>query len=199
MLLLKPQVGLAVLLPRLWEIRRDPAQIVKILSITTLIILPISFLGSPPLIVQWLENISSPTLENQGWWTSNNLSMTVTLGLWPALAMISSVFIILALLLSRMHKPWTRRHTDSALFTGSMLLSPYASNQSAVIPLAFHPAWRVTVLQWVGVIGAALLNRYAQFDEWLLLGLVALALFWSQPTRAQTQPEHELMPGSETR
>ena len=193
-LLLKPQVGLALLLPRLWEIRRDPAQIVKILSLTTLIIVPISVLGNPPLIAQWFGNISNPTFENQGLWTSNNLSMTVTLGLWPALAVISGAFIILVLQMSRLHKPWTSRHTDSAMLTASMLLSPYASNQSAVIPLAFHPAWRITALQWVGVIGAAVLNRYAQIDEWLLLGLVTLALFWSQQTNAQTQPESEALP-----
>ncbi len=182
-LLLKPQVGLVLALPRLWSLRREPRRLLTLLVIAGAIMLPVSLIGSPPLLVQWLNNLGAPQVDNIGFWQSNNLSMTVSIGFIPALLLVTAVFGGVYLWIRSRQRRWTDRHTDSTLLAASMLLAPYASNQSAIVPLALHPSWRVTVAQWFGVMGAALLNRYAQLDEWLVLVLVALALLLSNRAR----------------
>ncbi|MBE2267486.1 MAG: DUF2029 domain-containing protein [Anaerolinea sp.] len=178
-LLVKPQVGLVLAIPRLWALRRDPRQLVWIALVVALILLPVSLIGSPPLLLQWIERLGTPQGENVGFWTSNNLSISAYLGVIPALLIVGVTLGGVYLWLRRRNR-WTDNHTDSALLTASMLVAPYASNQSAIVPLALHPSWALTAVQWILVLGAALLDRYGQLDEWLLLALTVLALIWGR-------------------
>ncbi|MCC6803961.1 MAG: DUF2029 domain-containing protein [Anaerolineae bacterium] len=178
LLLLKPQVGILLALYWLWTLRRQRQRLLGTLGVAALITLPISLIGSPPLLAQWLTNILHPATGNVEYWLSNNLSLSSRFGLPVAVLVLALVFG-LAHRLIRLRGVWTSDYTISSLLTVSMLVMPYASSQSAIVPIGLHPSWRVTLLQYVGVFGAYLLSAYAQADTWLILAYVVVAMWLS--------------------
>ncbi len=175
-LLLKPQVTLLLLLYWLWTLRRQPRQLLAVLAVGVAITLPISLIGSPPLLAQWITNLLHPVGVNLDHWVYNNLSLSYRYGILLALVVALLAFGGLTLWMRARHKRWSSDDVTSVALTASMLLAPYASNQSAIVPIALHPSWRVTLLQYVLVFGAAILNIYALADDWLVLALVIISI-----------------------
>lgn len=176
LLLLKPQVTFLLVLYWLWTLLRQPRALLGVLLATLVITLPISLLGTPPLLLQWIGNLLHPTVENADLWLLNNLSLTVRYGLPFALVVVVVAFGALYLWLRQRGKIWTQDASVSAALTAAMLTAPYASNQSAIVPLALHPSWRITALQYLLVFAAVLLNSYEFADDWILLGLTLIAI-----------------------
>lgn len=175
LLLLKPQVTFLLVLYWLWTLRRQPRQLFGVLALGVAITLPISLLGTPPLFLQWVANLTNPVGANLDHWVYNNLSLTYRYGLPFALVVVLVAFGALYFWLRR-GNAWTQDAATSTALTAAMLTAPYASNQSAIVPLALHPSWRVTLLQYVLVFGTAILNAYALADDWILLILTLLAI-----------------------
>jgi hypothetical protein len=175
-LLLKPQVSALLLLYWLWTLRRQPRQILLVLLVALAIILPISLLGSPPLLAQWFHNLTHPVAANLDHWVYNNLSLSYRYGWVFGLAVVGLTFGGLLLYLRLRRKRLPDDAPVSLSLTGMMLLAPYAANQGAIVPVALHPSWRVTLVQYVLVFGTAILNVYALADDWILLSLTLLSL-----------------------
>lgn len=178
LLLLKPQTGAFVVVYWLWTLRRQPHQLLLALMAAAAIMLPISAVGAPPLLAQWLDNVTHPVSDNLDHWVTNNLSLSYQYSLPLTLIAVAVAFGGLFLYLRRRGGSWTPDHRYSVLLASSMLIAPYSSNQGAIVPLLFFPSWRSTWLQWVGVIGAAVLNLYAVLDNWLLILFVIAAIAW---------------------
>jgi hypothetical protein len=182
LLLLKPQVTFLLVLYLLWTLRRQPRPLLITLAVLLLITLPISLLGSPPLLLQWVDNILHPMDVNLDHWVYNNLSLTYRYGLPFAVAVVVFSLGGLYWLMRRRGYRWTNDHIYAALLVASMLLAPYASNQSAIVPLTLLPSGLVTGLQFVGVLGTAILNIYALADDWLVLMFTLVALWQHRST-----------------
>ncbi len=175
-LLLKPQVSMLLLLYWLWTLRRQPRQILLILAVAVAVTLPVSMIGSPPLLAQWFQNLTHPVAANLDHWVYNNLSLSVRYGWAFGLAVVALTFGGLLFYLHMRRKRLPPDAPISLSLSATMLLAPYAANQGAIVPLALHPSWRVTLLQYALVFGAAILNVYALADDWILLSLVVLSV-----------------------
>lgn len=185
LLLLKPQVTFLLVLYWLWTLLRQPRAVLGVLLVTLAVTLPISLLGNPPLLLQWVSNLTSPVAVNLDHWVYNNLSLTYRYGLPFALVIVTVAFGALYAWLWQRGKTWTQNASVSTALTAAMLTAPYASNQSAIVPLALHPSWRITLLQYVLMFGTAILNVYALADDWILLVLTLLAIALSARSRLQ--------------
>lgn len=78
LLLLKPQVGSLLALYWLWTLLRQPRQLLALLAVLVTFTLSISLLGSPPLLLQWVDNLLRPPAVNLDHWTYNNRSLSYT-------------------------------------------------------------------------------------------------------------------------
>jgi hypothetical protein len=187
LLLLKPQVTFLLVLYWLWMLRHQPRALLGTLAVGVVITLPISLLGTPSLLLQWVANLTNPVGVNLDHWVYNNLSLTYRYGLPFALIVVIITFGALYLWVRQRGKAWTHTAGTGTALTAAMLIAPYASNQSAIVPIALHPSWRVTLLQYVLVFGTAILNIYHLADDWILLILTLLAIALSarsiQPKR----------------
>ncbi len=157
----------------LLRLRRQPRQLLMVLAVAVAITLPISLIGSPPLLAQWFANITQPNGENLDVWTSNNLSLSTRYGVAFAVPLVIVTFGGLYWWLRRR---WEADYSISLSLTASMLLAPYASNQSAIVPIGLHPSWRITGLQYLVTFSAVALNAYARVDDWMVLSLVILSI-----------------------
>ena len=151
MLLLKPQCTVLLILSLLWSSRNEWKHALAELALVGLIVIPISLVGSPPLLFQWLNNILRPSPQNAYDWSINNISLTAKFGLWPALVILSLTILILFLLVRTRRIPWDNDQTISSLLLGSMYLLPYTSQQSFSSALAFIPSWPAFFLEFLGV------------------------------------------------
>lgn len=180
-LLIKPQGGILVIAYWLWTERKEWRALVLPMGIVALIVVPISLLGSPILLVQWLDNLRHPSVDNQEFWTINNVSLTDQIGPILALLALGASLVVLRALMGWRAKPWTLQHTYAALFVASMLITPYTSNQSVIIPIAFVPSWISTILQYLIVFGASAVGVYSDFDPWWTLFIVLSAMWLFRP------------------
>jgi hypothetical protein len=151
LLLIKPQCNLLIQLYLLWQSRTEWKEEVKQLVITGILIIPICFIGSPPLILQWLKNISSPSAQNQLYWAINNMSLTTKYGFLTAFGIIFLSGAIFIFLVKRNLISWKNDQTLFFLLLCSMQISPYTSQQSYSGALTFIPSWAGFAIQWVGV------------------------------------------------
>jgi hypothetical protein len=181
-LLVKPQGGILIILYWLWVHREDWRELLVSLGIAVLIVVPISLVGKPPLFLQWLDNIQNPSQVNQNFWAINNVSLSDHLGPIPAVVIVSAALVGLAAFMRYRGKNWTRDHTYATLFLVPMLLGPYASNQSMIVPLALVPSWPAVIIQYVVAFTASYFEIYRVYSAWwaLLFGLSALWLFVPQ-------------------
>lgn len=178
-LLVKPQGSLPIIAYWLWTNRHEWRGLIAPLLLVALVVVPTSLIGSPPLLLQWLDNIRNPSPVNQEFWAINNVSLSDHLGPLPAVVIVGATLTGLYALMRFRERPWTRNHTLSALFLVSMLLSPYASNQGVIVPLAFVPSWPAVLIQYTGALIGSFFEVYREFSAWwaLLFGLSALWLF----------------------
>jgi hypothetical protein len=144
--------------------------------------MPISLIGSPPLAIQWLENIANPDPNNVSWWI-NNISLHEFVPYWGSILILLICAGILWGIFRWRQKRWTRDHTYASLFLGSMFLSPYASQQSFSSPMAFVPSWFLTLAQIIFLIPLMFGFEYlfVPAQKALFVAMVSLIVF--QPTR----------------
>lgn len=176
-LLVKPQGGFLMVLYLIWQSRQDLRKMLVPFLIALLAIVPVSLLGKPPLVLQWLDNLFyHPSSQNLTYWQINNVSLTALLGIWQGVCVfVVGLGGVIALMRSK-HKPWERNHTYASIFLLSILLGPYASNQSVIVPLAFLPSWPALLIQYALTFTLSYLGIYQKYNAlWaLLLGLAAL-------------------------
>ncbi len=184
LLLIKPQGSFLLIAYWIWSCRRNWRELFWPLAVAGLLVVSTSLIGQPPLLLQWLDNVQNPSADNRLFWSINNVSLSETLGLLPAVAVVSAALIGVRLLLQR-RGFWTKNHTYASLLLAAMLLSPYASSQGVIAPLAFLPSASGVVIQYVLIFGAAALGLYSgPYDAWwaLLLGVILLYLYRSPDT-----------------
>lgn len=191
LLLLKPQGAVLIWLYLLWSARRRLKDLLLPLAVVALVILPVSLLGSPPLILQWVRNIANPSPQNQFFWGLNNISLTHQFS-FPAAASIVCAAALGLLLLARARRiAWTENHTVAACLFTAMFLSPYASQQSVSSALAFIPSWAAVAVQVVGIVFAFYNNLFFGYiATWVLLFAVcSMILFGEQKKTAAISPQ----------
>lgn len=193
LMLLKPQ-GMVLLLPYLIMQRKQQSrQLIFAFLLTLLIILPVSLLGSPPLVLQWLENVFTPSAANQHHFVTNNISLVNRVGWVWGIVIVSGVFYGTHRLMKRRRRRWTQNHMYAALLLASMLLSPYTSSQSVIAALVFVPSWGATLIQYglLGVVIGLQLTEYRFLSPlWIVLfGIISLWLYKPDPVPEEIPPE----------
>lgn len=180
-LAIKPQGSFLLVPYLLWRERDDIPALARAIGVAIVCTLPISLLGSPPLLLQWIDNIFNPSTGNVDAWLANNISLTDAYGLPLALIITGGVMGATGLLI-RARKRWTHNHTLAALLLMSMLLSPYTSTQSVIAALAFVPSWIAIALHYALTAITSLLGVYLPYAGiWILVfGVTAL---WFAPAR----------------
>lgn len=178
-LLLKPQGSMLIWLYLLWTSQDDWRNLVKPLMIVAVVVIPISLIGSPPLFMQWINNLVNTSPKNLSWWAINNISLTSFLSPLAAVAILIFSFSTLFSFMKWKRRRWSKHHTIASLLLVSMFLSPYTSQQSFSSSLAFVPSWASFFIQ-----SAVLLVTFRFFDYWdlmppliLLIGITSLYLF----------------------
>lgn len=155
--LLKPQCTILMLIYLLWTSRKEWRLLVQPLGIVAILVIPISLVGTPPLLLQWLANLMQPSADNHAAWSLNNVSLTAALGPVAGVASLLCTGVLLRVLWKARLIAWRPDQTISALFLGSMFLVPYTSQQSLSGGLAFVPSWTGVLSQWL-VVGLLLLQ-----------------------------------------
>jgi hypothetical protein len=178
-LLLKPQCTLLLLIYLLWTNRKEWKKILVQLGIVAGLIVPINFVGSPPLLFQWLANILHPSPQNLSYWSINNISLTARFGILISTGILLLAILILALLLKGRVIAWKIDQTISSLLLGSMYLTPYTSQQSLSSGLAFIPSWPGFLLQWFCIgLGAVISVSYNNLNLFsFLIGFLSLGFY----------------------
>lgn len=176
---LKPQGSVLVVLYLFWRERRNVGQLLRAIAFAAALTIPISLLGSPPLLLQWLDNISNPSPQNQVFWGLNNVSITAAYGLPLALIIVLGAFGASYWLLKRANR-WTRTHTLASLLMVSMMLSPYTSGQSVIGALALVPSLPLAGISWLIGLAAIVINTSIFVPAEAFLGIGVLAL-WLVP------------------
>lgn len=179
LLLIKPQGSFLLIAHWMWSNRHTWKQLLMPVAFVTLLVISTSVIGHPPLLIQWIDNLQHPSTDNQAFWQSNNISITKSLGLLPAVAVLSSAGVGLLVLMRSQDKSWTKNHTYASLLLAAMLLSPYTSNQSVIAALSFVPSVPGVIIQYVIVFAGAALGLYLQHGGWwaLFLGMCMLWLY----------------------
>lgn len=173
-LLLKPQGAVLIWLYLIRNSRKVWKELLIPLGMVALIIIPVSLLGSPPLILQWINNIIHPSNQNLGYWSVNNISLTSKFTLPGAMLVLFSVSLILLLFIKFKKINWTNNHTNSSLLFISMFLSPYTSQQSVSAALAFIPSWGAVLLSTMGYFVWS--SYYQIYFDYLPLFILFLAV-----------------------
>jgi hypothetical protein len=179
MLSLKPQTGLVLAVVLMWHFRRQWRRFVLPIVSTTLIVGIPSVLGSPPLFVQWIDNLIDPSPINVARWQGNNVSLTAAVGFPAAMAITTAALATLFFAFRRSNRRLTRLHVYAVVLLVSVLLSPYASHQSLVGFVVLVPSWPAALIQYAAMGAFILLGTYqTAAGIWtLLFGILFLWLF----------------------
>ncbi|MGE5265637.1 MAG: glycosyltransferase family 87 protein [Acidobacteriota bacterium] len=187
--LLKPQGMLFIWLYWFWSCRKQWKELIVPVIIGAGVVIPISLVGSPPLVIQWLNNLANPSPVNKLYWTINNVSLTARYSLPGALLILVPLALVFIVLARWRRMTWTRDHTLSSLLIASMSLSPYASQQGVAPALAFIPSWMAVIVQYiglaVGMIGFHYLKHVPQYV--LFFACVSLVLFIPRTENGKAQ------------
>ncbi len=178
LLLVKPQGAFLLLAYLVWTHRRPWRMMMLHVMLVLLITVPISLIGNPPLLLQWMDNLQHPSAENQGWWRDNNISLTADFGLGLACLITVSVFLTIYAAKRWRGRVWTLNHTYAVLLMVSMLLSPYASSQSAVAALALLSSAPAFTVQYVVYLAGAVVGAKLPYDAIPMLLLMASGLWF---------------------
>mgnify|MGYP000409795726 FL=1 len=187
LLVIKPQATVLFIPYLLWTERHHLPNLAKTIAVGGILTLPISLLGSPPLLLQWVNNILTPSTLNQDFWDANNISMTEQLGIPLSIVILLVTFVILYLIMRYFNKQWTSNHMTATLLLSSMLLSPYTSTQSIIASLAFVPSWIATFLHYGLMFISNSLGLYMQWSSLWMLTFGVLAL-WFMPITNEREP-----------
>lgn len=193
-LMIKPQGGLLMVFYFIWQKRHQLKTLILPFLMLLLVVLPISLMGKPPLFYQWLDNIVfNPSEQNLLFWQINNVSLTSRFGFWPGILIFGLSMGGLVALMRFKQKPWTQNHTYASIFLISVLFSPYASNQSMIVPLAFLPSWPALLIQYVFSFTLSFLGVYQQYSGlWaLLFGIFALWFYQSAQDGGRISPQED--------
>lgn len=167
LMLLKPQCTLPIIIYLVWKNLKNWKGLLIPLTIAAFVVIPVSLIGSPPLIFQWANNLIHPSIANQRHWSINNLSLTANLGLWAALGICFAIFLMIGLLKRKKIIVWRENQTIAALLFSSMFLMPYTSMQSFIAGLAFTPSWLSFFFQWlVFLLGILTFSFYSHIHLW---------------------------------
>lgn len=191
LLLLKPQGALLIWLFLMWSSRDDLRGLVKPLLIVAILTIPISLIGSPPLILQWANNLINPDPQNAFFWSINNMSFSSYYSLTAAIILLLFAFSILFALMKWKMKRWCRDHTIASLLLVSMFLSPYASQQSFSSALAFIPSWASFFTQVVVVSVSLKIFEYWDYIPPLILLIGVVSLYFYQPMEEVDQSKEQ--------
>lgn len=178
-LLIKPQGSFLLITYWLWTHRDRWRDLVIPVGLVLCIIVPTSLIGDPPLWSQWIDNLQHPSEDNQEFWDINNISLTDAVGPVLAVLVVGASIGGLYVLRRWRGQTWTQNYTYAALLLSAMLISPYTSNQSVIVPLAFVPSLPAVIIQYVTIFAGSALKIYRDYDPaWtLVLGLIALWLY----------------------
>ncbi|MAU11639.1 MAG: hypothetical protein CL607_17575 [Anaerolineaceae bacterium] len=182
-MMIKPQGTWLVILYLLWQDRTNWKTLLRAIAVCAVIILPAALIGSPPLLLQWLDNILHPSLQNQKFWGMNNVSMSGQFGMLVALPAVALVMGGFYLLMRRLNKPWKRDQSYALLLSSSMLISPYTSTQSVIAALAFVPSWSITFVHYILTILTGVLQTFIPITSfWIILYI--LSALWMSSSRS---------------
>lgn len=148
LLLLKPQTTFLMLIYLLWNQRKQWKSLLLPLSVVAMITVPVSLIGSPPLIMQWIHNITHPSQQNQIYWTENNISLSNHLSVPISIMILGLITMIVVLIFYSRKQSWQKTQITAGLLMISMLLSPYTSRQSVTAGLVFVPSTTSLLLQY---------------------------------------------------
>lgn len=180
-LLLKPQGTILIWLYLFWTCRNELRGLIKPLLIVALIVIPISVIGSPPLLLQWLNNLVNPAPQNVFYWSINNLSFSTYYSPFISLSVLLVSFFTLWGIMKWKRKRWCREHTIASLLLASMFLSPYASQQSFSSALAFIPSWASFFTQCIVLVTSLRTIEYWAYIPPLILLIGVISLYFYQP------------------
>jgi hypothetical protein len=180
--LLKPQGMFFIWIFWLWIYRKRWMEMLVPFGLVLLVTVPISLVGSPPLFLQWINNLQNPSVQNEYYWTMNNLSLTSSLGLLPGLAVLLLAILIVATGVRLNWIQWSRNHLYTSLLLLSFFVLPYTSQQSLSSAFAFIPSWPAFAIQFGRrFLGIRYLDYYINIPLYVLFcALIALFCFKPQ-------------------
>ena len=147
--MIKPQAAMFIWLYFFWKERRNWKSFIWPLVITAMVIIPVSLVGSPPLFLQWIDNIRNPSTDNIYFWSMNNFSLTTKLTIFGSIGLLSIIGLLFFILSKKGIIRWGENLTIASLLYASMAVSPYTSQQSLSSALAFVPTWISVLLQLI--------------------------------------------------
>ena len=185
-MLLKPQITALVILYLLWSSRAEWKRLLAAGGVAAALVVPISLIGSPPLILQWFNNLLHPSEQNTFFWSINNVSLTSRFGWLIGLVILVTSAALMALLVHKGWVRWSGNLSLAALLLGSMFLMPYSSQQSLSAGLVFVPSWVGWLVQWlVGGFGLASVVYLGHIAE-LTFGMAFVSMLaWGVINRKQ--------------
>ncbi len=183
-LLIKPQ-GALLIVPFL--IISDKIPVKRILFLTLgliLLTIPISLLGNPPLIIQWIDNILNPSPQNKFYWSINNFSLTSNPFAIEGTSVVITLGILIFVLVKSKVIMWSKNHWISSLLYLSMIFSPYASQQSLSSALAFIPSIFSFIYQILIILFLSFTSFYFEYLFFVILSIFILTLTSSHQQKA---------------
>jgi hypothetical protein len=189
MLLVKPQGSIFIILFLFWKNRKRIYSLLKYLIVVGIFTLPISLIGKPPLIVQWMDNVIHPSTQNQIFWRINNFSLHELVPYWASAIILMITFGLLLFVFKLQNRSWTEEHTIATLFLGSMFFSPYSSQQSFSSPMAFIPSWWESFFQLLLVTVGFLFIPQFKYTGIILFVLAVIGLYFYQPSQNTIEQE----------
>lgn len=176
--LLKPQAAIFIWIYYFYKERRNWRSLIWPLAIVSLIVIPISLIGSPPLFLQWVDNLRHPSQDNLFYWSINNFSLTSKFTLFGAAAILLTTAFLLFFLVKKKVITWSENMTQAAILYASMGISPYTSQQSISSSLAFVPSWFLVGLQVVHYYCFLNIPGYRQYLPIAVLLLVSAGIIF---------------------
>lgn len=169
--MLKPQAAMFIWLYFFWKERKNWKSLIWPLVITAVVIVPISLVGSPPLFLQWIDNLRNPSPFNILCWSMNNFSLNSKITIFGSIGLLAVIELVFFILSKKGIIRWSENLTIASLLYASMAVSPYTSQQSLSSALAFVPSWVSVVLQGVQLL---LLNVFTDYRDYLYLEILFL-------------------------
>jgi hypothetical protein len=150
-LLIKPQGTYLICIYLAWQSRKNLMRFIQYLMVPLIIMAPISLVGSPPLILQWLDNVLNPAWINIYRWHLHSFSLNELVPYWLAAIILVLTYWGIRTLFRYRNKRWSEEHTLACLLLGAMFFSSYASIQSFSGPMALLPSWGNTIFQFIAL------------------------------------------------
>lgn len=107
-MLLKPQCTALLILYLVLKNFKKWKETIQIALVAGLLVIPINFIGDPPLISQWMDNILNPSPQNRSYWGVNNFSLTARYGFWEALLIVGLAVLFFAWAIRMKKIAWWR-------------------------------------------------------------------------------------------